>query len=121
MADLGFTCRAAIVAGGGGGSVDVGKISLVRTGATFSANTALDINNPGGGWLSTGGPVFFSSTEFMDVTQVYRNGVLQLPGVNSTADNDVYFVAASGTLAFEYDIRNLDVIQIWNFTATSSG
>lgn len=121
MADLGFTCRAATVAGGGGSSVNVGKVSLIRTGATFSANTALDINNPGAGWTKTGGPVFFSATEFTDVAQVYRNGVLQLPGINSSADHDVYFVLASGTLAFEYDIRNLEVIQVWTFTATASG
>jgi hypothetical protein len=120
MADLGFTCRVASTTGGGAG-VNVDKLSLVRTGTTFMANTSLDINSPGAGWSSEGGPVSFSSTEFMEVTQVYRNGVLQLPGINSAADNDVYFVSASGTLAFEYDIRNLDVLQVWNFTTTSSG
>jgi hypothetical protein len=121
MAELGITCPTSSAAGGVGSGVDIDKLSLIRTGEYFPANTSLDINAPGSGWASLGGPVFFSSTEFMEVTQVYRNGVLQLPAPNSSANNDVYFVTESGTIAFEYDVRNLDVIQVWNFTATSSG
>ncbi len=119
MAELGFTCKSTSSADTSA-TVDVDKLSLVRTGSSFPANTPLDINNPGPDWASTGGPVFFSSTEFMEVTQVFRNGLIQLPGIDSNANNDIYFVATSGTMAFEYDVRNLDVIQVWNFT-TSSG
>ena len=123
MAELGITCPVSSTAGGGGvgGGVDVDKLSLVRTGNKFDANTPLDINNPGAGWTSIGGPVFFSASDFMNTTQVYRNGAIQLPGIDSSADNDVYFVSGSGVIAFEYNVKNLDVLQIWGFTATTSG
>ncbi len=120
MAELGFSCPSTTSTGAAAG-VEVGKVSLVRTGGTFAANTPLDINDPGSGWTATGNSVFFSASEFVEVTQVYRNGILQLPGLDSSADNDVYFVAASGTMAFEYDVTPFDVLQIWNFTATVSG
>ncbi len=118
MAELGFSCPSSSSTVTSSG-VSVDKVSLVRSGGTFPANTALDINNPGAGWTAVGNSVFFTAAEFVEVTQVYRNGVLQLPGIDAAADNDVYFVAASGTLAFEYDVTTFDVLQIWNFTSTS--
>ncbi len=120
MAELGFT-RPSSTASSATGDITVDKLSLVRTGATFSANTSLDINSPGVGWASVGGPVFFSSAGFIESTQVYRNGILQMMGADSSADNDVYFVSASGTLAFEHAIGNLDVVQVYNYTASGGG
>jgi hypothetical protein len=124
MADLGITCPSSTtVAGGGvGGGVDVDRVSLIRTGDTFPANTTLDLNSPGGGWSTAGGPVTISGAQqFVDQTQVYRNGILQLPGLNAGADNDVYFISNFSSIAFEMDIRNLDVVQVWHFAATTSG
>jgi hypothetical protein len=122
MAELGITCPPTSTAGGGGGAVDIDRLSLVRTGDAFPANSILDLNSPGVGWSSVGGPVTISGAqEFIDQTQVYRNGVLQLPGTNDSADNDVYFVSADSNIAFEMDIRNKDIIQVWYFAATASG
>ena len=120
MAELGISCPTGGTATDT--SVDVDRLSLVRTGDSFLANTALDINSPGAGWASEGGPVFISSASaFLDQTQVYRNGMLQLLGEDVNTNNDVYFVSASGTIAFEYNVQTLDIVQVWKFTATTSG
>lgn len=124
MAELGITCPISTATGGGGvgGGVDVDHLSLLRTGKRFLKNTTLDLNSPGAGWITAGGPVTISGAQqFVDQTQVYRNGVLQLPGIDDTSDNDVYFVSNFSNIAFEMDIRTSDVIQVWHFAATTSG
>lgn len=124
MAELGITCPPRATSGGGsggGGTVAIDKLSLIRTGGCFASDLPLDINNPGAGWSSFGGPVLISgSQEFVEQIQTYRNGILQLPGESSSDDFDVYFVAPSGTIAFEGDIHTHDVVQVWHYT-TSSG
>lgn len=116
MAELGITCPPTTSAGS---EIDIDHLSLIRTGDTFPADTILDLNSPGAGWSTAGGPITISGAQqFVDQTQVYRNGVLQLPGIDATADNDVYFVSNFSNIAFEVDIRTSDVIQVWNFATT---
>jgi hypothetical protein len=94
---------------------------LVRTGGQIAANTTIDINDPGPGWALLGVPVTFSgSTEFTESTQVYRNGEIQLTGASASDDNDVYFVAVSGSIAFEMRLKTNDVVQVWKFTQTTA-
>ncbi len=123
MAELGITCPpASSTATGGEGNLDLEKVSLIRTGGRFAKNTTLDINNPGAGWTSIGGPIVISgSTEFVEQIQTFRNGLIQLPGENSGFDYDVYFVAPNGSIAFESDLHKHDVVQVWNFKTTTSG
>ncbi|KKM70062.1 hypothetical protein LCGC14_1444490 [marine sediment metagenome] len=121
MARLSLTCRQAVSTATTGGSVEVDRRVLVRTGGQIPANAIIDINNPGPGWALLGVPVTFSgSTEFTESTQVYRNGEIQLTGASASDDNDVYFVAASGSIAFEYNIQTNDVVQVWKFTQTTA-
>ena len=119
MAELGITCPPTTSAGS---EIDIDHLSLIRTGDTFPADTILDLNSPGAGWSTAGGPITISGAQqFVDQVQVYRNGILQLPGLNETSNNDVYFVSNFSSIAFEIDIRNLDVVQVWHFAATTSG
>ena len=122
MADLGFTCSVATVAGGGGGgggTTDALRRTLIRTGEVFASNTPLDINSPGPGWVTAGVDVLFAnSAEFVNKIQVFHNGAIQLTATSASTNNDVYFVTASGTVAFEYEIRLNDVVQIWGVIAS---
>ena len=121
MAELGITCPPSSTATAGG-NLDLEKLSLIRLGGRFAKDTTLDINNPGAGWTSIGGPVLISgSQEFVEQIQTFRNGVIQLPGESSSDDYDVYFVAANGSIAFESDLHKHDVVQVWNFKTTTSG
>jgi hypothetical protein len=122
MAELGITCPPSSTATGGGSNLDLEKLSLIRTGGRFAKDTTLDLNNPGAGWTSIGGPVVISgSLEFVEQIQTFRNGIIQLPGESSSDDFDVYFVAANGSIAFESDLHKHDVVQVWNFKTTTSG
>jgi hypothetical protein len=121
MAQLSLTCRQAASTATTGGSVEVDRRVLIRTGGHLPANTVIDINNPGPGWSLLGVPVTFSGAdEFTESTQVYRNGEIQLTGESAGDDNDVYFVAVSGSLAFEMKLHTNDVVQVWNFTQTTT-
>lgn len=92
---------------------------LVHTGPGLPQDTTIDVNNPGPGWTTAGVDVLWAdSTQFVEQTKIYHNGVLQLAGQDATDDNDVYFVASSGSLAFEYRIKKNDVIQVWGVTAS---
>ncbi len=123
MAELNLTGggpEAAAGAPGAGGPVNVQRRVLIRTAGSFDADTTLDILAPGLGWIVFGDEVTFSgAAEFTEQSQVFRNGVMQLTGLSASDDNDVYFVSASGSIAFEYPIITNDVVQIWKFVATS--
>jgi hypothetical protein len=122
MAELGITCPPASSTAAGGSNLDLEKLSLIRTDGRFAKDTTLDLNNPGTGWTSIGGPVVISgSQEFVEQIQTFRNGIIQLPGESSSDDYDVYFVAANGSIAFESDLHKHDVVQVWNFKTTISG
>ncbi len=117
MAELSLTCPTSTAAAGGSGNVDIDSRRLIRNGGIFSANTSLDINSPGAGWLLSGREVTFSgSADFINTTQVYRNGQLLLTAEDASDDFDVYFVTANSTLAFESDVQDLDIIQVWKFS-----
>jgi hypothetical protein len=121
MARLSLTCKQVTSTAATGGAVEVDRRVLVRTAGPINANTTIDINDPGPGWALLGVPVTFSgSTEFTEATQVYRNGEIQLTGASASADNDVYFVAASGSIAFEMKLHTNDVVQVWKFTQTTA-
>lgn len=120
MAELNLTGGGPEAAPGAGGAVDVQRRILIRTAGSFDADTTLDILAPGPGWIVFGDDVTFSgATEFTEQTQVFRNGEIQLTGLSASDDNDVYFVSANGSIAFEYPIITNDVVQIWKFVATS--
>lgn len=104
------------VAGGGGQPL---RRVLQRTGGQLAADTPIDINAPGAGWVTAGVDVLFAdSSEFVEKIQVFHNGVLQLSAEAAIDNNDVYFVGASGTVAFEYTIKKNDVVQVWGVTAS---
>jgi len=94
---------------------------LVRTGGQLAANTTIDLSAPDAGWTSSGDTVsWVSSDHFLDQIQIYLNGVLQLTGVDSAADNDVYFVANPDQMAFEFIIKENDIVQVWYVGSTAT-
>ena len=121
MAELSITCPVTTAVVETGGFAEVRRRVLVRTGGNFGANTTLDIGSPGAGWVAFGDAVTFSgATDFVENTQVFRNGVIQLTGENASSDNDLYFVAPSGSIAFEYHLVENDIIQIWKFVGSGT-
>lgn len=121
MAQLSISCPRSTATSTPATGVDVQRLVLIRTGGCFEANTTLDVTNPGPGWASFGDPVTFSGAdEFTELTQVYRNGVIQLTAGSASDDNDVYFVAASGSIAFEMNVQTNDVVQVWKFNPTTT-
>jgi len=123
MAELSLTCPKSTTASAGAATgVDVLRRFLCRTGGQVPANTAIDINDPGVDWITIGDEVTFSgASDFVDLTQVYRGGQLLAAAQTASANLDVYFVAASGTIAFEDILHRNDVIQVWRFNPTASG
>lgn len=121
MAELSLTYLAS-AATAASGVADVAKRVLVRTGGPIVRDTTIDIINPGGGWAVSGDAMVFSTaTEFDTQAQVFLNGVLMFTAENAAADNDVYFVAPPGDIAFETNIDLHDIVQIWKFETTVSG
>jgi len=124
MAELTLSCPKSVTSTAAEvSSVDVLRRILIRTGGKFDADTTLDIIDPGEGWVVFGDSITWSdSNEFVELTQLYRNGVIQLTASGAADDNDVYFVSASGNIAFEYKLQTNDVVQVWKFNpVTTSG
>ena len=122
MAELSLTVPTVTSAGAGAAVVDISKRVLIRTGGSVERDTTIDIITPGGGWTTAGDEVTFANaTEFDTQAQVFLNGILMFTAENAADDNDVYFVAASGQIAFETNIGTNDMIQIWKFGTTTSG
>ena len=122
MAELTWSAPSTASSTAAATGVDVQKRVLIRTGGPFAQNTVLDTLDPGAGWLVSGDAVTFSgSSEFTELTQVYLNGIQQLTGSSASDDNDTYFVAASGSIAFEMDLQPNDILQFWKFNPTTSG
>lgn len=106
------------VTSGTGGGAPIRRV-LCRTGGQVPANTPIDINNPGPGWETAGVDVFFADgTEFAEEHRTYLNGMIQFASPSAVDDNDVYFVAASGTIAFESRLKKNDVVQVWGVTSS---
>jgi hypothetical protein len=123
MAELTITCPSSTASNGAAATgIDIRKQVLVRTGGHFEQNTVLDITGPGAGWASFGEAVTFSGAdEFTELTQVYLNGIQQLTAASASDNNDVYFVSASGNIAFEMHLQQSDILQFWKFNPTTSG
>lgn len=103
------------------GVVNIKKRVLVRTAGLLPRNTPIDILSPGPGWVTVGSPTPFSDAiEFDTKIQIFLNGNIMFTAQDATANNDVYFVAPSGQLAFEINIDTNDLIQIWKFGTTVS-
>jgi len=122
MAELTLSCpKVASTAAAAVTGVDIQRRVLIRTGGPLIQDTVVDITDPGDGWVVFGDSVTFSgATEFTELTQVFRNGEIQLTAESSADDNDVYFVAVSGSIAFEYNIVRNDVVQVWKFNPTTT-
>ncbi len=118
MAELGITCPAPTTSAGTG-TIELDKRSLLRTGGCFEADTPLSLNSPGAGWQVSGDLLTYSgATEFVNTSQVFHNGDLLQTATSSGTGCDVYFVSASGTIAFEYRIKINDVVQVWGVTSS---
>lgn len=101
--------------------MDIQRRILIRTGGAVPQDTVIDVLDPGEGWVVFGDETTFSgATDFTELTQVYRNGIHQLTGESASDDNDVYFVSASGSIAFEYNLVHNDVVQVWKFNPTTT-
>ena len=95
---------------------EVKRRVLIRTGGQVQEDTTIDIDAPGAGWTVYGDDIVIpDSTHFVEDVKVYTNGILQLPGEDALADNDVYFVASGTSIAFEYRIKTNDVFQIFKY------
>jgi len=94
---------------------------LVRTGGQLAANTTIDLSAPDSGWTSTGDVVSWVSVDhFIDQTQVYLNGILQLTASGAGDDNDVYFISNPDGFAFEFIIKENDIVQVWQIGSTAT-
>lgn len=120
MAELSLTCPAPTEQQSNNSNVSILRRVLVRAGHHLAANSSIDVNNPGSGWISSGDLISVSgSNDFVENTQVYRGGQLLLTGANASDNNDVYFVSANSIIAFEHPIVTNDIIQIWQFVTAS--
>ena len=101
------------------GIEDTQRKILVRIGGKLPANFPVSINTTGDGWIGHGSDLIFSDTqEFLDYTQVYRNGqLLYIAAVGSSEVADAY-ISVSGSsilISFGYSISTNDSITIWKF------
>jgi hypothetical protein len=95
---------------------EVKRRVLIRTGGQVLNNTTINIDAPGAGWDVYGDDITFAASgTFVEAGRVFTNGILQLLGHEDAADNDVYWVAANYDIAFEYKLKQNDVIQIYKF------
>ena len=77
-------------------------------GSPVSADTPINISaftNPDGLGFGT------SASAWEKNYDVYVNGIMQLNGQDAASNNDVYYVS-SATIAFEYDLKAGDIVQI---------
>lgn len=99
---------------------DAQRKILVRTGGVFGAGSFVEINSPGAGWAELGPDLSFLDTQdFIDYTQVYRNGQLLYVLETGNLTNPDAFVSVAGLsvlLSFPYPISTNEVITIWKFT-----
>lgn len=109
----------AIASVSGSQAGEIAKQRHIRTNGNIDRNTPIDLSDliaGSAGWTSEGDPIVWAdATDFVENVSVFVNGVLMLPGLDGTADNDVYFSGTPDQIAFEFKIRKNDVIQIWKF------
>jgi len=113
----------AIASVSGSAAGEIAKQRHIRTGGNVSKDTVLDLSDliaGAAGWSSEGDTINWTDgTDFVENISVFVNGVLMLPGVDANADNDVYSAGAPDQMAFEFNIKKNDVIQIWKFPPSS--
>ena len=101
------------------GIEDTQRRIMVRIGGKLPANYPININTPGDGWIAQGSVLTFADTqEFLDYTQVYRNGqLLYIAAVGSSEIADAYVVVSGSIIliSFGYSISTNDSIAIWKF------
>lgn len=115
MAELGFSCPATSTVTGTV-SGEILKRKLILTTGDVGENTAIDITTPGVAWNAYGDVITWTdANDFVENVSVFLNGVLQLPASGSSANNDVYNVNPPDELAFEYKLKENDIIQVWKF------
>lgn len=99
---------------------DAQRKILVRTGGQMPSNFPIDINSPGSGWVELGPDLSFADTqEFLDYTQVFRNGQLVYVLESGNLNNPDAYVSVAGSavvMVFPYTITTNEVITIWKFT-----
>ena len=123
MSELGLFVGVVVQQGSGGvtaGIEDTQRKVMVRTGGQLPANFPVNINTPGDGWVAHGSALTFADTqEFLDYTQIYRNGqLLYIAAIGSSEVADAY-VSVSGSsilISFGYGISTNDSITIWKFS-----
>ena len=94
---------------------EIQKLTLIRTGGQVAEDTGINIDTPGAGWDRFGDNINITSSGiFIEDSSVYTNGLLQLNGPDAAANHDVYFVS-SDVIAFEYKLKQNDIIQIFKF------
>ena len=94
---------------------------LNRTGGQLAADTVITLSDLDSGWTSTGDVVAWSSVDhFIDQTQFYLNGALQVTSSGASDDTDVYFVATPDQFAFEFVIKKNDIVQVWTIGSTAT-
>lgn len=110
---------AALSAVSGSQAGEIQKRKLVRTGGPVDQDTTVDLSTPGVGWNAFGDTIVFTdANDFVENVSVFYNGVLQLPASGSGDDNDVYMVSTPDSIAFEFDLKTNDIIQVWKFPPT---
>lgn len=97
----------------------IAKQRHIRDGGNVSSDTTLDLSDliaGSAGWTSEGDAIaWVSATDFVENVSVFVNGVLMLPGIDEPADRDVYHVATPDQMAFSFNLKRNDIIQIWQF------
>ncbi len=93
------------------------KKVLIRTARDqYDKNTPLNIETPGPDWDVEGDSITIpNSGTFTDSISVFYNGALLLNGPNAAAKRDVYFSGVPGAIAFEFNLKQKTVLQIWKF------
>lgn len=121
MAELTLTCPRT-TSSAGTSSIDLDRRVIIRTGGCFEADTPLSLEMPGPGWAVSGDLITYSGgSEFQQTSQVFVNGMIQQTALSSGTGCDVYFVSASGSqIAFDYNLDENDVIQVWKFAASGT-
>ena len=120
MAELTFTCTSSTTVSGTVVGGEIQKRRLILLSGDLGENSTIDISTPGPDWNAYGDIITWDDAEdFVENVSVFLNGVLQLPASGSSDDNDVYHVTAPDQLAFEYKLKENDIIQIWKFPPSS--
>lgn len=107
------------------GIQDTQRKIVVRTNGKLPAGHPVNINSPGDGWTEQGGGdlSFTNTQEFLDYTQLYRNGQLLYAAETGSAEAADVYAEVSGAnvlISFDYNLSTNDVITIWKFAKATA-